>query len=213
MMQRLRMSPDHRDVLVLKLRCNVWVRNLTEEEDESVAWTLRSVVWKPFEMRWAGKHPPVGCMNGSINSQHFLPHDAMHNHHVCHHVVGGCLSIAFVYHVEMAKDTAIVAMESIRKPYPSFWIEPFSMTLSDLTKYSMTRSIVRLLCDSRATVGKYLLLYIVILSHIFLFLLSRIIACSCFDVNRDPTNVLSRNPLFFCLASHISSTFLTSDHI
>jgi len=32
----------------------------------------------------------------------------------------------------MAKDTTIVAMKMNRKPYPSFQMAPFSVTLSDL---------------------------------------------------------------------------------
>jgi len=32
----------------------------------------------------------------------------------------------------MAKDAAIIAIERDRKPYPSFQMVPFSMTLSDL---------------------------------------------------------------------------------
>ena len=45
--------------------------------------------------------------------------------------MAGCLSCSFMYCVEMAEDTVIVAMECDRRPYPSFRLIPFSMTLND----------------------------------------------------------------------------------
>jgi len=37
--------------------------------------------------------------------------DALHKRSLCHRAVSVCLSVTFVYSVETAKDTAIVAME------------------------------------------------------------------------------------------------------
>ena len=52
-----------------------------------------------------------------------------------------CLSVTFVYCVETAKDTAIVALcNANRKPYPRSRIIPFSMTLNDpVTHISRSR--------------------------------------------------------------------------
>jgi len=40
-----------------------------------------------------------------------LPRDAMNKHGLCHHVVADWVYVMFVYCVETAKDTAVVAME------------------------------------------------------------------------------------------------------
>ena len=75
---------------------------------------------------------------GSLKICHFLPQDVMHKRGLCCRVaaglvagsVGGWGSVTFVYCVDTAKDTAIVAIQNVdRKPYPCFWMVLFSLTL------------------------------------------------------------------------------------
>jgi len=66
----------------------------------------------------------------------FLPRNAMHKRGLCCRAVAGCLTVCLSHlcTVETAEGTATVKWVDAwnRKPYPSFQMVQFSMTLSDL---------------------------------------------------------------------------------
>jgi len=79
----------------------------------------------------------------------------MHNRRLCRRAVsawlGWCLSRSCIVCTRLTMGPQLL-WNATRKPSPSFRTATFSVTLSDLAKYSVTWSIARSLCDSWASI-------------------------------------------------------------